>query len=525
MTIKTLTWLQLLLVFLAAKLLLHLTLNGLWSFHRDALLYLALGRHLDWGYASVPPGIAFWAWFSTQVLGDSVDAVRLIPTLFGTGTVLLTALMAKEMLPERGKNGSGKFAVVLIGLCGLLSGAYLRPSMLFQPVVFDIFYWTLLSWLLLKFINTQKPSWLLWFGATAGLGLLNKYSVLIYLFGLAVGILLTPHRRMLSGKYVYLSAGLALLILSPNIAWQVQHQFPVFRHMSELAATQFVHVSYGDFFADQLRFHAPAIPIWIAGLYFLFFTKPAAPWRVFGWAYLAVLAVLLAFSAKSYYALGAYPVLIAAGAAQLERISVVRNRWVRLAVPVFMLAIGCLSVPAALPLFPPEQEARFIQKISTLPGLDGILRWEDGRYYALPQDYADMLGWKEIADMTGKAWQTIPDKSTAAIYADNYGLAGAIEHFGKKYGVSEVLSFSDNYRYWLPDSLPANFKTLIYVNDELGDDMPGFFEKLERVGQLDMPLSRQHGVVVYLCRNPTPAFFDRIGTAIRQAKTEQAIDD
>lgn len=522
---KKFGWVPLLLVFVAAKLALHLTVNGLWSFHRDALLYLALGRHLDWGYASVPPAIGFWAWLGTRVLGGSVEAVRLIPTVFGTATVVLTALMALEMLPKRRDGGTGRFAVVVIGLCGVLSGAYLRPSMLFQPVVFDIFYWTLMSWMLLKYINTSKPGWMWAFGAAAGLGLLNKYSVLIYLFGLAVGILLTPHRRLLASRHPYLAAGLALLLIAPNIAWQVQHQFPVFRHLGELAATQFVHVSYGDFFADQLRFHAPAIPIWIAGLYFFFFTKRAAPWRLFGWAYLAVLAVLLAFSAKSYYSLGAYPVLIAAGAAHLERVSAVHNRWIRPALLLFMLAVGCLTVPAALPLFPPEQEARFVQKLSKLPGLDGILRWEDGRYYALPQDYADMLGWQEIADMTGKAWQQIPDHSTAAIYADNYGLAGAIEHFGKKYDVPQVLSFSDNYRYWLPDSLPANFKTLIYVNDELGDDMSGFFEQLEPAGRLDMPLSRQHGVVVYVCRNPTPAFFERVGTAIRQAKLEQEIDD
>ncbi len=107
----------------------------------------------------------------------------------------------------------------------------------------------------------------------------------------------------------------------------------------------------------------------------------------------------------------------------------------------------------------------------------------------------------------------------------SYGMAGAIEHFGKKYGVPQVWSFSDNYRYWLPDSIHPNFQTLIYVNDELGDDMPGFFEKLEETGRLDMPLSRQNGVLVYLCRHPTPAFFERMGTAIERAKSEEEIDD
>ncbi|MEZ4958278.1 MAG: glycosyltransferase family 39 protein [Saprospiraceae bacterium] len=521
---KKLTWLHLLAAFVAAKLLLHFYVNGLWSLHRDALLYLALGRHLDWGYASVPPLISGWAWLASDVLGGSVAAVRLFPTLIGTGTVVLTALMAKEMLPKGEGKSAGKFSVVLIGLTGLLGGAFLRPCMLFQPVVFDIFFWAMLSWLFLKYINTQNNAWLLWFGAVAGLGLLNKYTVLIFLFGMLPGLLFTQHRRIFTEKRFYLATGLALLIFSPNIYWQVEHKFPVFRHMNDLAATQFVHVSLGGFFGDQLRFFASALLIWLPGLCFLLFGKQASRWRIFGWMYLTVLAVLLYFSAKSYYVLGAFPVLLAAGAAWWERLTAERWRWVRIALPLLMLAAGLPTLPASLPVFRPEQEARFVKKMAQLPGLQDILRWEDGNYYALPQDFADLLGWEEIAEAVGQTWQDLPDKSTAAIYAENYGQAGAIEHFGKKYKVPEVLSFSDSYRYWLPDSLPANFQTLLYVNDELGDDMHGFFDTIEKVWELDMPLSRQHGTQLYKCQGPSPAFFERINGAIEAASKEEEIE-
>ncbi len=522
--LKKLSWVHLLVGVVVIKLLFHLYLNGMWSFHRDELLYLALGRHLDWGFASVPPAIGFWGWIGGVVSGGSVEAVRLIATLFGTGIVVLTALMAKELLPSNGQN-SGKFATVLVGIAGLTTGAYLRPSMLFMPVVFDIFYWSLLCFLYLKYLNTQKSSWLLWFGAITGLGLLNKYTVLIFLFAMLPGLLLTQQRRLFSDKKFYLAAGLALLIVAPNIAWQAAHRFPVFRHMGELASSQFAHVSLSSFFSDQLRFHLGALPVWLFGFYYLCFRKEAAAWRIFGWMFLTVLAVLLFFSAKSYYSLGAYPVLIAAGAAGLEHLTKKRGKWLRIALPALMLGLGAFTLPASMPLFPPEAEARFVKNLTKIPGLQGILRWEDGNYYALPQDFADMIGWEELADMVGKTWQDIPDKTTAAIYADSYGQAGAIEHFGKKYGVPEVMSFSDNYRYWLPDALPANFQTLIYVNDELGDDMPGFFRKIEKIGELNMPLSRQHGDQVYLCQGPSPAFYDRINTAIKQAKNDEDIED
>lgn len=520
---KQLNWIQILAAFLLVKLGLHLYLNGQWSFHRDELLYLALGRHLDWGYASVPAGIGFWAWISNGLLGGSVDAVRLISTLFGTATVLLTGLMAKEFLPANGS--SGRFSMLLIGLAGITCGAFLRPSMLFQPVVFDIFYWTLLSWLFLKHINTEKPSWLLWFGVAAGLGLLNKYTVVMMLFAMLPGMLFTKQWQLFTKKHLYYSMGLALLVFAPNILWQIEHKFPVFRHIGELAASQFVNVSRGDFFIDQFMFFMPMIPVWLIGLNYLLFRKEGAAWRIFGWMFLMVLVVLLSFNAKSYYSLGAYPVLIAAGAAYLEQVTHQRFRWARIALPVFAVMMGLVTAPAIMPLFPPEKEAMFMKKLKNLPGLEGSLRWEDGNYYALPQDFADMLGWEELGRKTGEVWQNIPNKSTAAIYAENYGQAGAIEQFGKAYGIPNVYSFSDNYRYWLPDSLPSNFKTLVYINDELGDDMPGFFQQIEKVWELEMPLSRQHGDQIYLCQYPTPAFFERMNTAIKMAKADAEIPE
>lgn len=514
-------WRYILAAFIVLKIALHLYLNTTWPFHRDEYLYLALGRRLAWGYAEVPPAIGFWAWFGQTVLGGSLTAIRLISTIFGTATVVLTALMAREFLP---RDASGRYSMLLIGIAGLTAGAYLRPCMLFMPVVFDVFYWTLLCWLFLKYINTSHSGWLLGFGVAAGLGLMNKYSVLILLFAMLPGLIFTKQLRIFSDRKFYYAVALALLILLPNILWQVSHDFPVFRHMFELAATQFVHVTWGSFFSDQMRFFLPVLPVWLVGLYVLVFRRETKAWRIFGWMYIGVLVVLLLLSAKSYYALGAYPVLVAAGAAWIELRTQVRRKWLRVVFPVLAVILGCITLPAVLPLFSPEKEARFVSHLAKVPGLHGVLRWEDGRHYALPQDFADMIGWEEIAHRVGVLWQAIPDKSTAAIYADSYGLAGAIEYFGRQYDVPAVMSFSASYRYWLPSSISNDFNTLIYVNRELGDDMPGFFESITKIWELDMPLSRQHGDKIYLCKDPTPAFFERIGGAIRRAQNNEEID-
>lgn len=520
-------WILIFSALLLLKCLLHFSLNGQWSFHRDELLYLALGRHLDWGYASVPPGIGFWAWVGTAILGGSVSAIRLLATLAGTTTVLLTGLMAREMLrnPATGQPvASGRFSVLLIGLGGLTCAAFLRPSMLFMPVVFDLLYWTLLCWLWLKWLHTQRDQWLLWLGVATGLGILNKYTMLLPVLGLLPAVIFTRQRRIFRKKAFYTAVLVALVLISPNVFWQYQHDFPLFRHMTELAASQFAHVSIRGFAIDQVQFFLPLLPVWLAGLYWLLGDKTAVLWRPFAWLFVVVIGVLVFFNAKSYYALGAYPVLLAAGAAFIERKTQASYRAVRWLITAFALFAGGISLPVALPLFGPEQQAQFTQKLVQYPIFEGINRWENGKTYALPQDYADMLGWQELAAIVSTAWQQIPEPQRAAIYAENYGQAGAIERLGHFRQRPLLLSFSDSYRYWLPERLPSDFYTLLYINDELGDDMPGFFAKIEKVGEINLPLSRQNGVQVYRCENPTPAFFDRINTAMYAAKNNLPIE-
>lgn len=136
-----------------------------------------------------------------------------------------------------------------------------------------------------------------------------------------------------------------------------------------------------------------------------------------------------------------------------------------------------------------------------------------------------MLGWQELGEEVGRQWAKLPEPGRAAIYAESYGQAGAITHFGRPWRLPQVWSFNESFKYWFPDSLPADFQTLIYVNDELGDDMPGFFNTIEKVWELNMPLSRQHGNQIYVCHGPSPAFFARINQAVQQIKRNELPDN
>ncbi len=135
-----------------------------------------------------------------------------------------------------------------------------------------------------------------------------------------------------------------------------------------------------------------------------------------------------------------------------------------------------------------------------------------------------MLGWRELTQLVVEAWEQDKDENSVLIYAKNYGQVGAIDHSGKKYGLPPVQSFSDAYRHWLPDLIMPKTKFLIYINDELGEDMPGFFEEIEKVGELDLPLARENGTQVYLCHRPTSSFYARMNKAIYNARNQIPIE-
>lgn len=107
------------LAFALFKILLHLATANTLGFHRDEFLYLALGRHLDWGFWSNPPFIGFVSWLSQNLLGDSLIATRFLSALCGGGLVLLTGLLVRDL-------GGGRYAQVLCGTAMLFSIAWLR---------------------------------------------------------------------------------------------------------------------------------------------------------------------------------------------------------------------------------------------------------------------------------------------------------------------------------------------------------------------------------------------------------------
>ena len=443
---------------------------------------------------SVPPSIALMAAVVQGLLGNSLAAARFLPALAGAGTVFFTGAIVREM-------GGGRFAQMTACAAVLLSPAFLRSNWLFQPVAFNQFYWVVLAYLVVRYIGVERPQTFLWIGVVAGLAMLNKYSVLLFLAGIFAGLMATPHRKVFLTRYPYLAAAIALLIFLPNLIWQAGKGFPLIGHMSELSRTQLVNVEPVGFLLDQLLFHLPALLVWVTGLLFLFFAEAGKPFRVLGWNYVTIILALLLLSGKGYYSMGAYPMLMAAGGVFLERLSSSANRWLRPAVPALMVSLLLPVLPLSLPILSINSLVSYCDFLSEKVGISSPMRWEDGRIYPLPQDHADMLGWEELTDIVAGTWRSLaPDeKVECMIYAENYGQAGAIDHLGEAYGLPSPVSFQASYFYWSPDEF--DYRILIYVNRE-PEEVEQLFNDVREVSRITDEYAREYGLPVYLCKNP-----------------------
>lgn len=483
-----------------AKLLLHTYTNTLWGFHRDEFLYLSLGRRLDWGYWSNPPLIGWVSAFLQATVGDSLFAIRLFPMLVSCGLIVLVVFTAREL-------GAGRYGQFLAGAAMLLTPANLRPGMLFQPVMPDIFFWSLLAYLAIRYINTEHRRHILLFGLVFGLSFLNKYSTVFALLGIAGALLLSPYRRVLWSREAALAALIAIVLILPNLIWQYTYGFPVVAHMQELAENQLVNVRVADFLTSQLFMNMPVIPVWVAGLIWYF--QPANHrFRLMGWYFVLVFLLLLVLRGKPYYTLGLYPPLIAAGGVCWE--GLLRKAWPRVALPVFMALLLLPALPLGLPVLPLPKMLQYCTYLIEKVGFEGPMRWEDGRIHPLPQDYADMMGWEELGGLAIEACRAAEGEGIL-LYGENYGQAGAVDYYGQGKGLPPAVSFSDSYRLWLPRNISAN--TLIYINDEIGEDVAELFEDIQLVGAIANPHARERGTSVYLCRKPRrplPEFWEEV---------------
>jgi 4-amino-4-deoxy-L-arabinose transferase-like glycosyltransferase len=477
--------------------------------HRDEYLYYEQGQHLALGYLENPPLIGFLAYLSS-LFGGSFFWVKFWPGLFGALTLLITAGIAKEL--------GGKIFAQIIAASGIILTAYLRIHFLFQPNFADIFFCSLNAYYLIRYINTEREKYLYLLCLAAALGWWSKYSVLFFIAAVFISLLLTKHRIILLKKHFWLAAGLGVSIILPNTYWQYIHNWPLLIHMDELRDTQLKYINKTDFIKEQILMLLPVLFIWIGGLIWLLRNSA---YRIIGFIYLSVITLLMLGSGKGYYALGAYPMLLAAGGVWLESISI-KKLWLRYVSISLVVVLSIPFIPLLLGLQSPEKMAETNKTL----GIEklGLLKWEDQQDHPLQQDFADMLGWEELAVKSEKIFMSLADtvKKNTIVYCRNYGQAGALKYYAKNnFFKRKIITDNGSFLLWVPETV--YFEHLIFIGKQIpenNDEVFQLFEKATIMDSVNNPLSRQFGdKIIFFSNGDNKAW----QTANRELNKEKAI--
>jgi hypothetical protein len=462
-----------------------------YGYFRDELYYLACGEHPAWGYVDQPPLIAWITWLLRHTIGTSLWALRLLPALACSAVIILAGLLAREL-------GGRRWAMFLASLAALMAPISLALSQLFTMNAFDPLLWTLIAYFFVRMVKSGDERLWLGIGALAGLTVLNKYAVIFWFSGVVLGVCLTSVRQSLRRRWFWFGCALATLIALPNFIWQWQHQFPFLELMHNVRESgRDIYLSPLPYLQAQAQMLGFVAALLVPFALLFFFSKKGQRFRALGWAYLIFLAEMMFLHGKMYYVAPVYPIMFAAGAVWIEAVTEPRLWiWAKPVLALAITAIGGIYAPTILPILSVPTFLAYEHKMGIQQQ-----KFEHMQPGVLPQLYADMFGWEGIAQRVAAYYHTLsPEQQRkTAIFANNYGDAGAIDFFGPKYGLPKAIGGHQNYWIWGPRGYTG--ESIIVLGEGNEHNMQTKCASYSIIGNTQDPLSRpDEWLPIYHCR-------------------------
>ncbi len=194
----------------------------------DEAQYWSWSRDLAFGYFSKPPMIGWLIRATTTLCGEGAGCIRGASALVHGGTGLLLFFLARRLYDPT----TGLWA------CGLyltLPGISFSSGIISTDVPL-LFFWAAALLALERVMATRAPLWGLALGVALGLGLLSKYAMVFFVGCLLIYAVFTPERRwLLRSSALYIALAVGLLLLAPNIWWNLENGWLTLSHTAQNA--------------------------------------------------------------------------------------------------------------------------------------------------------------------------------------------------------------------------------------------------------------------------------------------------
>lgn len=437
-----------------------LVLSPWYGYHRDELYFRMLGRAPAWGYFDQPPLTPLLARLSTDLFGDTVSGLRVVPALCTGLLILLGVAITREL--------GGRADAQTLAAAGLATGTFpLIAGHTLLTMSADFVFWAACLLCVLRALLRGDGRWWPVAGAVAGAATYNKHLVVLLLAGVAAGLAVRGPRAVLGDGWLWAGALVAAVVAAPNLLYQALHGWP--------QLTMAAGLSEGE---NRIMFVPMLVVLLSVGAFAI---------AVTGWSWLrerpetrpvaiAILVTILlgwVSGGRADYVAGSLICAFAAGCAPAAarmrgRADRRRTAWLGL------LGGSAAGVAMALPLLP-------------LPVL-GFSPNEVAR---------ESVGWPRFAAQVAAVHRAQPPGTV--VLTANYGEAGALDRFAPAVPVH-----SGHNELWFQGPPPETATTVVAVGLP-PERLRERFARCESAGVIDhgtgVP-NEEQGLPVTVCSGP-----------------------
>ncbi len=224
----------------------------------DEAYYWDWSRHLDIGYYSKPPMVAWLNYISTNIFGINEFGVRFFAALFGTLSIGILYLIAKEMFDEKVALISSLVALLTPGNSAMSLIMTIDPPLLFFGSLSLYFLWRIVA------SSPKKNMDFVLLGISVGLGFLSKQMMIVFFVLIFVFLFINRELRPIMtsfGFFIFLFISISLMSLP--MYWNYAHGWVTFQetmhHVSSNSSIIKCIKTFFEYIGGQLLIITPIL--------------------------------------------------------------------------------------------------------------------------------------------------------------------------------------------------------------------------------------------------------------------------